>query len=175
MHLRWQTIIARSAVVILVLTLASCGLVPPSPKLELVSAGPPVTQEHGRQVVLHDLKHSPFTVAEARGSVQAYKLIPFNVSEVPKTPKLDILMTVVTYACAIKPGLPQGQTRVLVNQTPVAQWSFAYEDQGKTYRTLIDIDPKLLKIGENRLEVVGERCSLGNFEVVRFNGIALAM
>jgi len=81
----------------------------------------------------------------------------------------------VIYACAIKPGLPQGQTDVLINQRPVAHWSFNYDDQGKSYRTTVEVDPKLLRVGENKLEVVGSRCRLGNFEVVRFNGITLAM
>lgn len=157
----------------LVIVLASCGS--PSPKLELIQPGSSVTQQEPGHVVLHDLKEKPFTVAETRASVQAYKLITFNLAEVPKAAQLNIVMTVVTYACAIKPGLPQGQTEILINQQPLAHWSFSYDDQGKSYRTTVGVDPKLLRVGENKLEVVGSRCRLGNFEVVRFNGITLAM
>ncbi len=84
-------------------------------------------------------------------------------------------MTVVTYACAIKPNNPQGRTDVLINQKPIAHWSFSYDDQGKSYRTTVDVDPKLLRVGENKLEVVGSRCRFGKFEVVKFNAITLVM
>lgn len=156
----------------LVIVLASCGS--PSPKLELIQPGSSMPQQGAGHLVLHDLKQEPFTVAENRRSVQAYKLITFNLAEVPKAARLDIVMTVVTYACAIKPGLPQGQTDVRINEQPAAHWSFNYDDQGKSYRTTVEVDPKLLRVGENKLEVVGSRCQLGNFEVVRFNSITLA-
>ena len=157
----------------LVMVLASCG--PPSPRLELIQPGSSMTERGPRHVVLHGLTQEPFKVAENRASVQAYKLITFNLTKVPTATRLDIVMTVVTYACATKPGLPQGRTDVLINQQPVAYWSFSYGDQGKSYRTAIDVDPKVLRVGENTLEVVGSRCQLGNFEVVRFNGMTLAM
>lgn len=113
-------------------------------------------------------------VAESRGSVQAYKLLTFDLSEIPKATRLELVMTAVTYACALKPGLPQGQTHVRINEQPVAYFSFSYDDQGKSYRTAFDVDPKLFRVGQNKLEVIGYRCLYGNFEVVRFNGIALA-
>ncbi len=154
--------------------LVSCAASAPSPKLEPVHSASTVPQHGDRDLVVHGLHQEPFTVAETRHALQAHKLITFELSKVPEAARLEVVMTVITYACATKPGLPQGQTSVLINQRAVAQWSFAYDDQGKSYRTAIDIDPKLLRVGENKLEVVGYRCSYGNFEVVRFHGIALA-
>jgi hypothetical protein len=75
----------------------------------------------------------------------------------------------------LKPGLPQGRTQVVINQQPVAFWSFGFNDNGNSYKTAIDIDPKVLRVGSNKLEVVGFRCNYGNFEVVRFNGIGLVI
>ncbi len=146
----------------------------PSPELELIPPGSPLAQQGEGHLVLHDLKQEPFAVSERRKSVSAYKLITFDLAEVPKAPRLDIVLTVVTYACAIKPGLPQGHTRMLINQKPVAEWSFSYDDQGKSYRTTIDVEPQLLRVGKNKLEVVGSPCRLGNFEVVKFHGITLS-
>lgn len=155
--------------------LGSCSITP-SPELEPIVLGRSVDLKgQGRTVVLHDLQQPPFLVAENRKGTVAYKALTFELSEVPKTAHLDILMTVVTYACATKPGLPQGRTNVQVNQQPVASWSFGYADQGKSYRTRIDLDAKSLRVGQNKLEIVGSVCLFGNFEVVRFNGIALVM
>jgi hypothetical protein len=145
----------------------------PSPKLELIQADSSMPQHGDGHLVVHGLNEKPFRVAESRAALQAHKLITLELSEIPKAPRLEVIMTVVTYACATKPGLPQGQTRILINRKAVAEWSFAYRDQGKSYRTAFDIDPKLLRVGENKLEIIGYRCSYGNFEVVRFHGIAL--
>lgn len=152
--------------------LISCAL-PPSPKLERIGADTPLVQKN--QVVIQSLDRAPFTVAEKRNSVQAHKAITFDLTEIPKSARLEAAMTVVMYACAAKPGLPQGQTHVLINQHQVAYWSFSHSDNGNSYRTAIDIDPKILRVGQNKLEVVGYRCSYGNFEVVRFNAIGLAI
>ncbi|MFQ5882699.1 MAG: hypothetical protein ACE5I9_09550 [Candidatus Methylomirabilales bacterium] len=156
-----------------VLGLASCASLPPSPKLEAVTPGTSLAQE-GR-LVIHGLSHEPFVIAENRTAAQAYKLLSFQLSQIPNAAKLEVIMTVKTYACGLKPGLPQGETHFLINQHPVTFFSFDYDDNGKTYRTVIDLDPKLLRVGQNKLEVVGQRCLYGFFEVVRFNGIALAM
>ena len=144
-----------------------------SPKLELIQPDGPAPQYGGGHLVVHGLTEEPITVAESRKAVQAHQLITFELTEIPKAPRLEAVMTVVTYACALKPGLPQGQTRILINRKAVADWSFAYSDNGKSYRTAFDIDPKLLRVGENKLEIVGYRCSYGNLDVVRFHGIAL--
>lgn len=144
----------------------------PSPKLELIDPDAKVTQQN--RIVIHGLEQEPFSVAEDRKSLQAYRLITFDLPEVPKTAKLELVMTVVSYACGVKPGLPQGQTNISVNQKPVAYFSFSYLDQGQSYRTSVDVDPTFLRVGQNQLEIVGSRCKYGFFEVVRFNGIALA-
>jgi hypothetical protein len=162
------------SVLLAVLLSASCATSAPSPRLEQLGSVSSAPQPGSRHLVVHGFGQAPFTVAETRKALEAHKFIAFQLSEIPQAPQLEVVMTVVTYACAVKPGLPQGQTRVLINNRPVAQWSFAYADQGKSYQTTIDIDPTLLRIGENRLEVIGYRCSYGNFEVVRFHGIALA-
>lgn len=160
--------------VLIVLLSESCATSVPSPRLEQLDSLSSAPQPGSRHLIVHGFHEAPFTVAETRKALEASKLIVFQLSEIPQVPRLEVVMTVVTYACAVKPGLPQGQTRVLINQRPVAQWSFAYPDQGKSYRTTIDIDPKVFRIGENQLEVIGYRCSYGNFEVVRFHGLALA-
>lgn len=144
----------------------------PSPKLEVIDPDTKVTQQD--RIIVHGLQQEPFSVAEDRRSLQAYKLLTFDLPEVPKTAKLELLMTVVSYACGLKPSLPQGETYIKVNQGPVAYFSFSYHDQGKSYRTSVDVDPTLLRVGQNQLEIVGSRCQYGFFEVVRFNGIALA-
>ncbi len=156
-----------------VLGLASCAFLPPSPKLEAVTPGTSLAQE-GR-LVIHGHSQEPLWVAKHRGDAQAYKLLSFQLSQIPNAAKLEVILTVKTYACGRKPGLPRGETEVLINRHLVTSFSFNYDDNGKTYRTVIDIDPKALRVGQNELEVVGERCLWGFFEEVRFNGIALAM
>ena len=147
---------------------------PPSPELRPIDLTQAVPFSPKGDVIVHDVQQEPFSVAEKRGALQAHKLISFELSAVPEAPRIEVALTVVQYACGLKPGLPQGKTRVLINDEAVAQWSFSIADNGRSYETDFPVDPKLLRVGKNDLEIVGERCTYGNFEIVRFHGIATA-
>jgi hypothetical protein len=62
-----------------------------------------------------------------------------------------------------------------LNHQPVTEFTLGPDRVGRAYRVSAELDVRLLRVGENVLQVVGAPCRLGNFEVVRFNGIALTV
>jgi hypothetical protein len=159
-------------VALLVVSLPASGASAQSPKLEAVQPDAPTPRYGDRHLIIHGLSAEPFTVAEWTRAGAAQQVLMFDLAEIPNAPRLEVFMTVVMVACGLMPG-PLGTTSVLVNGKAVAEWSFATGDIGKSYRTNLDIDPKLLRLGKNKLEIVGYRCARGKFDVVRFHGIAL--
>lgn len=172
MHRPWSAAPAILAA-LLVVSLAGSGASAQSPKLEAVQPDAPTPRYGDRDLIIHGLSAKPFTVAEwQRAGGQAQQVLMFDLAEIPNAPRLEVFMTVVGVACGTIPG-PLALTSVLVNGKAVAEWSFEWVNVGKSYRTNIDIDPKLLRLGKNKLEIVGYRCARGKFDVVRFHGIAL--
>ena len=158
---------------LLVVSLAGSGASAESPKLEAVQPDAPTPGYGDTDLIIHGLSAKPFTVAQwQKATGRAQQVLMFDLAEIPNAPRLEVFMTVVGVACGIMPG-PLALTSVLVNGKAVAEWSFEWVNVGKSYRTNIDIDPKLLRLGKNKLEVVGRQCARGKFDVVRFHGIAL--
>lgn len=166
-----KTISAILGTVVVVSIVGACATAM-GPRLQ--TSRPGATLPGDAIVTIQDPSKPAFVVAADRFKGPAYQMMEFDLKTVPPAPRLDVLIHVVTYSCGLKPGLPQGKTVVTVNQQPVTQFSFGVTDNGMFYQTSIDIDPKVLRVGTNRLEVTGYQCQYGFFEVTRFNGIALS-
>src|SRR2546425_642358 len=100
--------------------------------------------------------------------------LPFQLAEVPKTAKLEMIVSPLETACPLA-RQPQASTRISVNNQSVTKFTLGPDRLGQTHRVSAAIDVRLLRAGENVLQVSGAPCTLGNFEVVRFNGIALTV
>src|SRR5213594_1311063 len=115
------------------------------------------------------------TVADARVSPRLVSLeLPFQLAEAPKTAKLEMIVSPLEAACPLA-RLPQASTRISLNNQPVTEFTLGPDRLGRTHRVSAAVDVRLLRAGENVLQVSGAPCTLGNFEVVRFNGIALTV
>ena len=115
------------------------------------------------------------TVADARVRPRVVSLeLPFQLAEAPKTAKLEMIVSPLEAACPLA-RLPQASTRISLNNQPVTEFTLGPDRLGRTHRVSAAVDVRLLRAGENVLQVSGAPCTLGNFEVVRFNGIALTV
>lgn len=101
------------------------------------------------------------------------RTLPFTLKEVPRSAKLEMVVVGVEPACPLA-AQPQGKTTLALNERPVSKFTLGPEGKGKAYLLAADLDPSILRVGENVLEVAGSACSFGRYEVVRFNGIVIA-
>ena len=138
----------RTLLSVLLLSVVGCAPAPPS-KLELASSTP-----------------------SFEGTLVRSDAPEQGLSEVPKAATLDIVATGVDSACPLT-GQPQGSTTLSVNKHPVTQFTLGPEGKNRAYRIRAALDTTKLRLGDNVLEITGTKCSLGRFEVVLFNGIAL--
>ena len=98
--------------------------------------------------------------------------LPFQLSEIPNPAKLEMLVTGISPACPL-PTQPQGSTELLVNGRQVKSFTLGPSGIGQTYRVMADIEPSMLKRGDNTLVIKGAPCTLGNFEVVKISDIVV--
>ena len=91
---------------------------------------------------------------------------------VPNPAKLEMLVTGIDSACPL-PNLPQGSTDLLVNGNRVTSFTLGPSGIGHTYRVIADLEPSMLKRGDNTLVLKGAPCTLGNFEVVKISDVII--
>ena len=150
---------------------AGCGFVPPQiqPIMGYDASAP-----FERQLVRVDSREqAPIWVAAAACNPSwTHLALPFRLVEMPKTAVLEVIATGIAPACPVT-GQPQGSTAISINKHSVTRFTLGPEGKGRTYGIKADLDIGTLRIGDNLLEITGTMCSLGRYEVVNFNGIAL--
>ena len=117
--------------------------------------------------------NAPLQIASARkspGTIVA--TLPFQLTEVPRPAKLEMLVTGIASACPLV-GQPQGATALIVNGRDVTSFTLGPSGVGHTSRIVADLDPAVLKTGENTLVLRGAPCTLGNFEVVKISDVVV--
>jgi len=141
-------------------------------KVEQISHPADLSFDHAK-VRIDAPDKAAFTIADARLRPRVVSLaLPFQLAEVPKTAKLEMIVSPLTTACPLA-RQPQGSTRISLNNQPVTEFTLGPDRVGQTHRVSAAVDVRFLRAGENVLQVNGAPCTLGNFEVVQFNGIAL--
>ena len=159
-----------SHVVGLCVLLAACA----GAKMEQISRPGDLSLDHAN-VRIDAPDKVAFTIADARLRPRVVSLaLPFQLAEAPKTAKLEMIVSPLEAACPLA-RLPQASTRISLNNQPVTEFTLGPDRLGRTHRVSAAVDVRLLRAGENVLQVSGAPCTLGNFEVVRFNGIALTV
>ena len=122
--------------------------------------------------VLVPLK-APIEVPDARSGPRVIiSTLAFRLQQVPNPARLEMLVTGITSACPLD-GYPQGATSLIVNGRDVSVFTLGPSGVGHTSRVTADLDPAVLKIGDNSLTVKGLPCTLGNFEVVRISDVVV--
>ena len=115
----------------------------------------------------------PIRVAAAAANPSwTHVALPFRLPEVPKAATHDIIAIGIAPACPIT-SQPQGPTTIFVNKLAVTRFTIGPEGTGRTHRIKAGLDTTKLRVGDNVLEITGTMCTLGRYEVVNFNGIAL--
>ena len=98
--------------------------------------------------------------------------LAFQLAEIPNPAKLEMLVTGIDSACPL-PNLPQGSTDLLVNGHRVTSFTLGPSGIGHIYRVMADLEPSMLKRGDNTLVLKGLPCTLGNFEVVKISDVVV--
>ena len=98
--------------------------------------------------------------------------LPFQLAEVPNPAKLEMLVSGISSACPL-PTQPQGRTDLLLNGNRVKSFTLGPSGVGHTYRVMADLEPSMLKRGDNTLVIKGAPCTLGNFEVVKISDVVV--
>ncbi len=116
---------------------------------------------------------SPFQIASARkGPATIASTLAFQLAVVPNPAKLEMLVTGIKSACPLD-NQPQGATALLVNGREVTSFTLGPSGIGRTYRVTADLEPSVLKPGNNTLVLKGAPCRLGNFEVVKVSDVVV--
>ena len=115
----------------------------------------------------------PFQITSARKSPATISAtLPFKLAEVPRPAKLEMLVTGIESACPLH-GQPQGATALFVNDRAVSSFTLGPSGVGRTSRVMAELEPEMLRTGENTLVLKGAPCTLGNFEVVKISDIVV--
>lgn len=115
----------------------------------------------------------PFQIASARRAPSTIaSTLTFQLAVVPNPAKLEMLVTGIDSACPLD-SQPQAATSLLVNGRDVTSFTLGPSGIGRTYRVTADLEPSVLKAGDNTLVLKGAPCRLGNFEVVKISDIVV--
>ena len=115
----------------------------------------------------------PLQIASARKDPSTIAAtLPFQLVEIPNPAKLEMLVTGISPACPLLTN-PQGSTELLVNGRQVTSFTLGPSGVGHTYRVMADLEPSMLKRGDNTLVLKGAPCKLGNFEVVKSSDVVV--
>ncbi|MGH6802552.1 MAG: hypothetical protein ACREC3_04205 [Methyloceanibacter sp.] len=117
--------------------------------------------------------NSPLQIASARKAPSTIaSTVAFQLPAVPNPAKLELLVTGIEAACPLD-GQPQGATELLVNGRDIASFTLGPSGIGRSHRVTANLEPSVLKAGENTLVLKGAPCTLGNFEVVKVSDVVV--
>lgn len=114
-------------------------------------------------VQIASARKKPSTIAATLG---------FQLAAIPNPAKLEMLVTGIDSACPLQQQ-PQGATSLLVNGREVTSFTLGPSGIGRMYRVMADLDPSVLRAGDNTLVLKGAPCTLGNFEVVKISDVVV--
>jgi hypothetical protein len=117
----------------------------------------------GAGIQISSSRKDPATVAAT---------LPFQLQTVPNPARIEMLVTGVSSACPLTTQ-PQGATELIINGKRVSSVTLGPSGVGYSHRISADLEPAILRPGENTLVLKGTPCALGNFEVVRINDIVV--